>query len=84
MLVIVGALRGPCMLPLAFAPVGTSGMLTVIGAESSILFLAGVFNPVFSTYRMRETPKELMARVATAWSVSNKSITPLFIALGRV
>ena len=37
---------------------------------------------MFSTYRMRETPKELMTRVTTAWSVSNKSITPLFIALG--
>jgi MFS family permease len=54
----------------------------VIAADSLLLFLAGVFNPVFSAYRMRETPKELMTRVATAWSVSNKSITPLFIALG--
>lgn len=81
-LLIVGALRGPCLLPLAFAPVGIPGLLTVISAESVLLFLAGVFNPVFSTYRMLETPKELMTRVATAWSVSNKSITPLFIALG--
>lgn len=44
-LVIVGALRGPCMLPLAFAPVGVSGMLTVIGAESSILFADHVLEP---------------------------------------
>jgi len=81
-LVVVGALRGPCLLPIAFAPVGVPGLLTVIGADSVLLFLAGVFNPVFASYRMRETPKELMARVTTAWSVSNKSITPLFIALG--
>lgn len=81
-LVIVGALRGPCLLPLAFAPVGIPGLLTVISADSVLLFLAGIFNPVLSAYRMRETPKELMTRVATAWSVSNKSITPLFIALG--
>ncbi|HTJ67793.1 MAG TPA: MFS transporter [Actinospica sp.] len=81
-LLIVGALRGPCMLPLAFAPIGIPGLLTVISADSILLFLAGIFNPVFSAYRMRETPKDLMTRVATAWSVSNKSITPLFIALG--
>ncbi|HET9173483.1 MAG TPA: MFS transporter [Actinospica sp.] len=81
-LVVVGALRGICLLPIAFAPVGIPGLLTLISADSALLFLAGVFNPVFSAYRMRETPKELMTRVATAWSVSNKSITPLFIALG--
>lgn len=81
-LVVVGALRGPCLLPFAFAPAGIPGLLTVISADSMLLFLAGIFNPVFTTYRMRETPKELTARVAAAWSVSNKSITPTFIALG--
>ena len=81
-LLVFGALRGPCLLPLAFAPVGILGLLTVVSADSVLLFLAGVFNPVFSAYRMRETPKELMTRVTTAWSVSNKTITPLFIVLG--
>ncbi|MBR7829399.1 MFS transporter [Actinospica sp. MGRD01-02] len=81
-LAVVGALRGPCLLPLAFAPVGIPGLLTIVGAESLLLFLAGVFNPVMTSYRMRETPADLITRLATAWSASNKSITPLFIALG--
>ena len=81
-LVVVGALRGPCMLPIAFAPSGLAGLLVIIGADSALLLAAGIFNPVFASYRMRATPNDLMTRVTTAWSVSNKTITPLFIVAG--
>ena len=81
-LLIVGSARGFCLLPLAFAPRGLWGLAVVIAAESVLMLTAGVFNPVFYSYRMRATPDGLMTRVATAWSVSNKTVTPLFIAAG--
>jgi hypothetical protein len=38
-LLVFGALRGPCLLPLAFAPVGILGLLTVVSADSVLLFI---------------------------------------------
>jgi hypothetical protein len=81
-LLIVGSARGLCLLPLAFAPPGARGLAVVIAAESLLMLTAGIFNPVFYSFRMRATPDGLMTRVATAWSVSNKTVTPLFIAAG--
>lgn len=81
-LLLVGSARGLCLLPLAFAPPGLPGLAVVIAAQSLLMLTAGVFNPVFYSFRMRATPDGLMTRVATAWSVSNKTVTPLFIAAG--
>lgn len=81
-LLVVGSARGFCLLPLAFAPRGLWGLAVIVAAESLLLLTAGVFNPVFYTFRMRATPDGLMTRVATAWSVSNRTVTPLFIAAG--
>lgn len=81
-LLIVGSARGLFLLPVAFAPRGLCGLVVIVAAQSLLLLTAGVFNPVFYTFRMRATPDELMARVVTAWSVSNRTVTPLFIAAG--
>lgn len=81
-LLIVGSARGLFLLPVAFAPRGLEGLAVIVASQSLLLLTAGVFNPVFYTYRMRATPDELMTRVVTAWSVSNRTVTPLFIAAG--
>lgn len=81
-LLVVGSARGLFLLPLALAPRGLWGLAVIVATESALLLTAGVFNPVFYTFRMKATPDELMARVATAWSVSNRTVTPLFIAAG--
>lgn len=58
------------------------GLIVIMTAETLLLFCAGVFNPVFATYRMNHTADDHMARVGTAWSISAKSFQPAFIALG--
>jgi hypothetical protein len=60
------------------------GLVMIMAAETLLLFCAGVFNPVFTTYRMNCTADDHMARVGTAWSISAKSFQPAFIALGGV
>lgn len=57
-------------------------MIVIIVADSLLLFCAGVFNPVFTTYRMNATTDDHMARVGTAWSISAKTFQPAFIAAG--
>ncbi|WP_067463877.1 MFS transporter [Nocardia amamiensis] len=61
---------------------GTAGLIIITTADSLLLFCAGVFNPVFSTYRMNATTDDHMARVGAAWSISAKTFQPAFIAAG--
>ncbi|GAA3074135.1 MFS transporter [Streptosporangium carneum] len=81
-LVVFGAARTIWLIPLAFVGSGPSAVAVITLVEFLLLLCAGVFNPIFSTYRMDHTPDHVMARVGTAWSVSAKSVQPLFIALG--
>lgn len=79
-----GILRTCWLGLLLLAGPGVVGLLVVVTAETLLLFCAGVFNPVFITYRMNCTADDHMARVGTAWSISAKSFQPAFIALGGV
>ncbi|WP_330230537.1 MFS transporter [Nocardia sp. NBC_00508] len=77
-----GVLR-TCWLGLMLAAhPGTAGLIVITTADTLLLFCAGVFNPVFTTYRMNATTDDHMARVGTAWSISSKTFQPAFIALG--
>ncbi|WP_327115188.1 MFS transporter [Nocardia sp. NBC_01730] len=79
-----GTLR-TCWLGLLLAAgPSTFGLAIIMVTETLLLFCAGVFNPVFTTYRMNCTADDHMARVGTAWSSSAKSFQPAFIALGGV
>ncbi|WP_325098285.1 MFS transporter [Nocardia gipuzkoensis] len=77
-----GTLRTCWLGLLLLAGPGIPGLLIIIAAETLLLLCAGVFNPVFSTYRMSHTADTHMARVGTAWSVSAKCFQPAFIAFG--
>jgi hypothetical protein len=66
---------------LRLAPAGGGGLAVIIGAETLLLFCAGIFNPTFGTYRMEVTADDYMARVFAAWSISNKFVQPAFIAV---
>ncbi|MFF0494349.1 MFS transporter [Nocardia sp. NPDC004068] len=77
-----GALR-TCWLGLMLtAHPGTTGLIVITTADTLLLFCAGVFNPVFTTYRMNVTADDHMARVGTAWSISSKTFQPALIAVG--
>lgn len=83
-LLVFGVLRTLWLGFIAMAPSGTTGLIVIIVAESLLLFSAGVFNPTFVTYRMRATADSHMARVTTAWSISSKTVQPIFIVAGGV
>ncbi|PXX63053.1 MFS transporter [Nocardia tenerifensis] len=77
-----GVLRTCWMGLLVLAGPGVSGLVVVVIAETALLFCAGVFNPVFTAFRMRATDDEFMARVGIAWSITSRCCQPVFIALG--
>ncbi|MFF5205451.1 MFS transporter [Streptosporangium sp. NPDC000396] len=82
-LLIFGALRGPCLLPLVFVPTAPSPALAVVlVSQCVLLFAAGVFNPSFATTRLRLCPAGLLTRVTAAWSASAKVVQPACIAAG--
>lgn len=81
-LLTFGVLRTLWLGILPFAPVGTTGLVVIIVADFLLLFSAGVFNPTFVTHRMRATADTHMSRVTTAWSISAKTVQPLFIVAG--
>ena len=43
-----------------------------------------MFSPTFATYRMNATDDEHMSRVVMAWSITNKTAQPVFIAAAGV
>ena len=81
-LLTFGVLRTLWLGILPLAPVGTTGLVVIIVADFLLLFSAGVFNPTFVTHRMRATADTHMSRVTTAWSISSRTVQPLFIVAG--
>ena len=71
-LLVSGVLRACWPVGLAFTGPGLGGLLLVMGVELALISCVGVFNPIFATYRLEQTPPELVARVLTAWSVTGK------------
>ncbi|MER6178199.1 MFS transporter [Streptosporangium sp. NPDC001681] len=83
-LFVFGVARTVWIVPMAFVGTGPSAVLIITSVDFCLLLCAGIFNPIFATYRMNSTPDGLMARVSTAWSVSSRTVQPLFITLGGV
>jgi MFS family permease len=81
-LLVSGALRAPWILLIPFAPHGTGGLAVIICSEMCTLASAGIFNPLFATFRMEATEDGFMARVVSSWSISSKTVQPVFIAVG--
>lgn len=51
--------------------------------ELGLITSAGVFNPVYATYRLKQTPADRVARTLSAWSVtSNATIAALTAVWG--
>ncbi|GAA1654114.1 MFS family permease [Actinoplanes couchii] len=66
------------------APASTTGLVLIAAADFLLVFFAGVFGPVFATYRMDATGDAHLSRVVMAWSVSSRTVPPLFIAAAGV
>ncbi|MFJ5798253.1 MFS transporter [Streptomyces decoyicus] len=77
----VGALRACWLLGLAFIRPGTAGLVLVMTVELGLITCMGVFNPVFSTYRLDLTESDRVTRTLSAWSVTSKAITAAMTGL---
>jgi predicted MFS family arabinose efflux permease len=78
----VGTLRAVWLIGLAFVRPGVVGLLTVIAVELAIIISMSLYNPVLATYRLQHTPKDLIARTLSAWSISSSTSIAIFTALG--
>jgi MFS family permease len=73
-MIVFGWLRACWPVGLAFTGRGTGGVVLVIVLQFGLVACMGVFNPVYSAYRLEHTDKDRVARTLTAWSVS-KNLT---------
>lgn len=72
-----GVARTLWTVPIAFTPTGPLGFAWFTAANFGLILCAGVFNPTFATYRMRETADDHMSRVQAAWSITMKVAQPV-------
>ncbi|MER6418354.1 MFS transporter [Streptomyces sp. NPDC001137] len=80
-LLVAGTLRACWPIGLAFVGPGTAGLVLVMVVELGVIVSCAVFNPVYSTIRLRQTDPGRVARTLSAWSVTNKATTAAMTAL---
>lgn len=81
-LLVVGTFRAVWLIGLAFVRPGVAGLLTVMLVEFAIIICMSLYNPVFATYRLEQTPPDRIARTLTAWSISSSASIAVCSALG--
>ncbi|WP_030937328.1 MFS transporter [Streptomyces sp. NRRL S-646] len=80
-LLVSGTLRACWPIGLAFVGPGTAGLVLVMVVELGVIVSCAVFNPVYSTIRLRQTDTGRVARTLSAWSVTTKATTAGMTAL---
>jgi MFS family permease len=78
----VGTLRAVWLIGLAFVRPGVLGLVTVMAVELAIIISMSLYSPVLATYRLEHTPKHLIARTLSAWSIGQQASIAIFSALG--
>ena len=79
-----GTLRACFSIGLAFIGPGPAGLVLVMAIELGLITSAGVFNPVYATYRLDQTPADRVARTLSAWSVTSNAAIAALTALWGV
>jgi MFS family permease len=80
-LLTAGALRACWLFGLVFIRPGIAGLVLVMAVELGLIICMSVFNPVFATYRLEQTPTDRVARTLSAWSVSSSATIAALTAL---
>ncbi|MCD9879477.1 MFS transporter [Streptomyces guryensis] len=80
-LLVSGMLRACWPIGLAFVGPGTAGLVLVMAVELGVIVSCAVFNPVYSTIRLRQTDSGRVARTLSAWSVTGKATAAGMTAL---
>jgi Major Facilitator Superfamily len=78
----VGTLRAIWLIGLAFIRPGVVGLVTVMAVELAIIVNMSLYSPVLATYRLEHTPKHLVARTLSAWSIGQQASIAILTALG--
>ncbi|MEU0629503.1 MFS transporter [Streptomyces sp. NPDC005989] len=77
----VGTLRAIWLIGLAFVRPGVVGLVTVMAVELAIIINMSLYSPVLATYRLEHTPRQLVARTLTAWSIGQQASIAVLTAL---
>jgi MFS family permease len=77
----VGTLRAIWLIGLAFVRPGIVGLVTVMAVELAIIINMSLYTPVLATYRLEHTPKHLVARTLSAWSIGQQASIAILTAL---
>lgn len=77
----VGTLRAIWLIGLAFVRPGVAGLVTVMAVELAIIVNMSLYGPVLATYRLEQTPKHLVARTLSAWSIGQQASIAVLTAL---
>ncbi|MGK5543208.1 MFS transporter [Streptomyces sp. URMC 127] len=77
-----GTLRAVWLIGLAFVRPGVAGLVTVIAVELAIVINMSLYTPVLATYRLERTPRHLVARTLSAWSIGQQASIAALTALG--
>jgi MFS family permease len=72
-MLVSGTLRAGWCVGLAFVGPGPAGLVLVMVVEFGLIICIGVFNPVFSTYRLEHTDSDRIARMLSAWAVTKSA-----------
>jgi MFS family permease len=79
---VVGTLRVVWLIGLVFVRPGVVGLVTVMLVELAIIINMSLYTPVLATYRLEHTPKHLIARTLSAWSIGQQAAIAVLTALG--
>ncbi|NUS75812.1 MAG: MFS transporter [Streptomyces sp.] len=77
----VGTLRAIWLIGLALVRPGIVGLITVMAVELAIIVNMSLYGPVLATYRLEHTPKHLVARTLSAWSIGQQASIAVLTAL---
>ncbi|MFF7211827.1 MFS transporter [Streptomyces sp. NPDC008238] len=77
----VGTLRAVWLIDLAFVRPGVLGLVTVMAVELAIIINMSLYSPVLATYRLEHTPRHLVARTLSAWSIGQQASIAVLTAL---
>ena len=77
----VGTLRAVWLIGLAFVRPGVVGLVTVMVVELAIIINMSLYSPVLATYRLEHTPRQLVARTLSAWSIGQQASIAALTAL---
>jgi MFS family permease len=83
-MLVGGTLRACWVIWLGFMRPGLAGLLLVMVVEFGLIACIGVSNPVIATYRLEQTPSDLVTRTLSAWSVSTKASIAVLTGLWGV